>query len=131
VRTWTKVETAIADHPKTWKLATRWQTHPYMVVGFFVAFWGYLLEYHPDGDVDAVPDDVLERYAAPCVARAIGVLGTVRETLRDVGWVDADGHWHDWDEYSGALLRKRAANRQRMKRQRDSGGTQTAHVSRT
>jgi len=130
-RTWTKIETAIVDHPKTWALARAWQTHPYMVVGFFVAFWGYLIEYHPDGNVDEVPDEVLERFAAPCTARALGVVGTVRDALRTTGWVDRDGRWHDWDDYSGALVRKRRANAERMKQERLTKSDRASHVQRT
>ena len=112
-RTWTKVETVLPRHPKTKALARLWQTHPYMVCGFLLATWDYMLEHQPDGNLFAVPDAELEELAKPCLERAVGVVDVPRDVLVTSGWVERDGYWHDWNEYAGALVERRAKERDR------------------
>lgn len=114
-RPWLKVEPAVVKHPKTRALARLWQCHPYEVVGFLVALWGYFLEYQPDGRLDRCPLDVLDELAAPCLGRALGTVPNVRDALLDVGFLDADGQLHDWDDYSGGIVAHRANDRKRKK----------------
>ena len=113
-RPWIKVEPAIVNHPKTRQLAKFWGCHPYQVVGFLVALWGYCVEYQEDGNVDGLPSDVLEEFAAPCCPAS----GTVRDVLQQVGLVDADGRLHDWDEYTGELIERRRKDRERKRLER-------------
>lgn len=117
-RPWLKVEPAVLKHPKTRALARVWQCHPYQVVGFLIALWGYFFEYQPDGNVDGCPVDVLDELAAPCLGRALGTVPTVREALLGAGFMDANGRLHDWDDYSGGILAHRANDRKRKKLER-------------
>jgi len=119
-RPWLKVEPALVKHRKTRKLAKLWHCHPYQVVGFLVSLWGYCLEFQEDGDVTAMLDVELEELAAPCVAQAIGTLPTVREALREAGFLDANGRLHDWTDYTGGLSveRRKARKRQQLHRER-------------
>lgn len=114
-RPWLKVEPAVLKHPKTRALAKLWGCHPYQVVGFLVALWGYCLEYQEDGHVADCPGDVLDELAAPCQGQALGPLHTVVEALQSVGFADADGYLHDWDEFTGGLLVQRRNERERKR----------------
>jgi hypothetical protein len=136
-RTWTKVETMLWRHPKTRALARLWQTKPYTICGFLLAIWDYMLEHQPDGNVNAIPDADLQELIAPCLSEAIGVLDVPRDSLVTSGWVDADGYWHDWHEYAGALIARRQKERNRKRKYRekkklatDDSPTGQARVSR-
>lgn len=114
MRTWLPVEIGLAKHPKTRSLARLWSAHPYTVVGFLLELWGYCLEHQPNGDTGAIPDEDLNAMAAPCLAASIGLMADVRESLRRVGLVEKSGRLHDWNEYAGRIIQKRAAERKRM-----------------
>jgi len=126
-RPWIKIEPAIVQHPKTRQLAKLWGCHSYHVVGFLVALWGYCLEYQEDGNVDGLPPDVLDEFAAPCLN---GAHQSVRDALQEVGFVDAGGRLHDWDEYTGELIERRRRDRERKRLARRSGRQESTQAVR-
>lgn len=119
MRPWLKVEPALVKHRKTRKLARLWHCHPYQVVGFLVSLWGYCLEYQENGDVTEMLDVELEELAAPCTATTLGALPTVREALTEAGFLDASGRLHDWNDYTGAIMRERRKSRKRQQLHRE------------
>ena len=127
VRTWLKVEHQLPNHPKTKRLARLWGCHPHTICGFLIAFWGYMVEYQPDGDLAKVPTDDLDELAAPCLQRALNATVTVLDALKQAGFADPDGHVHDWEEYTGALLEQRGRDRDRhaTRRKIEAAGTLT------
>lgn len=130
MRTWLPIEIGLSRHRKTRELARLWNTTPQAVVGFLLDFWGYLLEYQPDGDAAAIPVEDLEHMACAVNSARIGVVKTALEELQSVGFVDRDGHAHDWDEYAGRIIEKREANRKRMARKRKDGRRRAVNSAR-
>lgn len=118
MRTWLPIEICLVRHRKTRALARAWQCHPYTVVGFLVELWGYCLEHQPDGDTTQIPDEDLTELARPCLASAIGVVPDVRQALRRAGFLEKSGKCHDWAEYAGRIIRRRAEARKRMRHKR-------------
>ena len=119
---WLKVEPRVVSHRKTKALARRWGCEPYMVAGFLLAFWGYLLDYQSDGRAADVPREDLEELAEPClrVGRAPDyvIVHDVLADLKEAGFVDPDGMAHDWQVYAGALLTARERDRDRKREER-------------
>jgi len=118
MRTWLKIEPQLVNHPKTKRLARLWGCPPYAVVGFLVAFWGYLVEFKSDGQAAEVPPEDLEELAAPCQQRALTVHLSTLDALKETGFVDPDGRVHDWEVYTGALLTRRERDRERKRTER-------------
>ncbi len=93
------------------------------VIGHMHCFWWWAVDYAPDGDISAYSDED--------IALAAGWEGDPQQFVRAMincgsggkpGFVEVgeDGHReiHDWWEYAGKLISRRAANAERMKAHR-------------
>jgi hypothetical protein len=128
-RTWLKVEGALGRHPKVRMLAERYGVHPYLVVGFLLAWWDYCAEFaRPFADGSrtvrepsaSCPRAVLAEFAAPLAAASREVVvPDIVDALKEVGLMDAAGAPNDWQVYTGALLARRARDADRVRASRD------------
>lgn len=115
-RAWLKVEGAMLHHPKVTKLAGMFGVHPYLIAGFLLAWWDYCATFGVAGRAAVCPDSTLDQFALPVQKAATKLqLPTMVNALRKVRLMDRDGRPHDWEEYAGALLTRRAKETQRRK----------------
>ena len=83
--------------------------------GHLVALWGQLANHQPDGIVTRRDDEQLEEWA-----QWKGTAGNFAESFR-ARFVDDNGKVLEWDEYQGAALARREADRQRKENARKRG----------
>jgi hypothetical protein len=108
-------QTGLARHPKTLRLARRLEISVPAAVGHLHLLWGWALEYAQDGKVGHFEAAEL---ALACLWE--GNESALLPALQHAGFVDADGIIHDWNEYTGKLLQRRAADADRKKESRAS-----------
>ena len=110
---WIQSHQSLGRHPKLLRLAARAGISNAQAVGHLQYLWWWTLEYAPDGD--------LSRFNAQEIAFASEWTGDPEfwfTVLKDTGWLDPDGHLHDWDDYAGKLAQDRAKDRERKRAQR-------------
>jgi hypothetical protein len=120
---WIESHQSLGTHRKLMKLMRALRISDARAVGHLHYLWWWALDNSPDGD--------LSRLAAEDIAAAGHWKNdppAFLAALVDAGWVDAtDGglSLHDWNEYTGRLIGRRVANKERMRRER------AAHVRKT
>jgi len=115
---WIESHQALGHHPKTLRLATELKCRVPEAVGYLHFFWWWALDYAPDG---VVQQRARAHVAQACLWR--GKPETFWSALMLAGFVDVDGEHttiHDWMDYAGRLVEKRALNAARSKRARDA-----------
>ena len=138
---WIRVECSVIRHPKVLVLAARLNKSPYEVVGHLVALWSWAAEigidYHgllPDGP----PEIIAQAFGVTRRKQAESAVAALIET----GFMDRreDGRLvlHDWYEYNGRALERRAkevkrahANRERTKQASSRTGNDTGNDTRS
>lgn len=110
---WIESHQELGQHPKTKKLARLLEVKLPTAVGHLHFIWWWALNYAQDGSLD--------RYEAVDIADAAVYDGDPQrllDALIDSGYIDktdAGLTLHDWDEYAGKLLEKRAKDRERKR----------------
>ncbi len=95
------------------RLAARVRACGPQVIGHLHYLWWWALDYAPDGD--------LSRFAAQEIAAAAEWNGDPDlwlAALGETGWIDPDGHLHNWHDYAGKLAEARARDRERKRVER-------------
>ena len=108
---WIESHQRLARHPKVDRLAAALRVSKAAVIGHLHLLWWWTLEFASDGDLAGF--DEAEIAGA---AEWEGAAGHFVASLRQAGWLDADGRVHDWRDYAGRLLDSRAQARERMRR---------------
>jgi hypothetical protein len=113
---WIESHQAIGNHPKTILLAELLGCNRAAAVGYLQFLWGWTLVDAPDGKVGRFPPKVLAR-----ACHWSGKAEKFWDCLREAGFVDdsLEG-WviHDWDDYAGSLLNRRARDAERKRTSR-------------
>lgn len=131
---WIESHTTLARHPKTLRLAKLLNVAVPTAIGHLHLLWWWALEYAPDGSLAAFS---AEEIALACMWD--GDAAQLRTSLQKSGFVERS-QIHDWQDYAGKLLDRRAANRERMRSERaqhvrstddDSDDARAKHVQRT
>ena len=123
---WIESHQALGHHPKTLHLAAELKCSVPAAVGYLHLLWWWALDYAPGG--------VVEHGARGVAARACYFRGkpdVFWSALMSAGFVDQTGDngavkIHDWMDYAGRLVDKRAANAQRMRDARATHATRTS-----
>lgn len=130
---WIELHQTLPRHPKLLRLAGRLRVHPAQAAGHLTFLWLWTLDYAPTGDLSAFGP--AEISAAACFP---GDAEQFQRTLIETGWLDEDGHVHDWHEYAGRLVEERAqakarmrAFRERQKADKEQIGTRAQNVTGT
>lgn len=125
---WIKVHSNLMAHPKTSKLAdilklSSKDTSPNVVAGgMLISLWTWAIQNAYNGDLSSCSDRTIAQ-AANYRKKPEGFV----KALTDAGWLDADRHLHDWEEYTlqltGVLERQKQKNRERVRRYRNKSNT--------
>lgn len=100
----------LARHPKTKAAARLLGVSRPAVVGHLNYLWWWAMDFAEDGDLSSFADeDIAEE------ALWDGDPHVFVDSLKAAGFIDPDGHIHDWEQYAGRLVAKRKANRERMR----------------
>lgn len=117
---WIRVHASLADRPVVARLANALRIDPFKAMGHLVTFWGSASRHAANGQIDTVPDSLLEQWA-----------GWRGKRGRFAAWVRTDhmddqGRVNEWDDYQGTLEQRREKERQRIadKRAALRNGTQ-------
>lgn len=121
---WLESHQTLANHPKTLKLSRLLNVPRVTAVGHLHFLWWWALDYAQDGDLSKF--DELDVAVA---ADWQGEPSVFWSSLIRAGFVDEDGCIHDWHEYAGRLIERRAADaaRKRSARTGDVQRTSSGH----
>lgn len=108
--TWIESHTTLARHPKTLRLTKALGISVPCAVGHLHMLWWWALEYAQDGDLSGFDADEI---ALACYWE--GEAAGFWSALQSAGFIDAAGHIHDWHEYAGKLLERRAHDAERKR----------------
>lgn len=110
---WIESHQSVATHPKTKRLARILQISIPELVGHLHLLWWWALDFAPDGSLD--------RYDVHDIADAVMWEGNPQDfvdALITAGYIDRDESGlciHDWHDYAGKLLDRRASDAARKK----------------
>jgi len=111
---WVQVYSNLPHHPKIARLADELGLSSAsvgmdtMAVGIVVSLWAWAIQNAYTGDLTGITDRVI---AEAC--RWKKKPETLVKALMAAGWIDADRHIHDWEEYSVLLLNAEDERRQK------------------
>lgn len=123
---WIESHQTVGHHPKTIRFAELLRISLPTAVGHLHYFWWWALDFAPLGEI---------RTTASVVARACEWRGNAERFLQALvtaGFVEVEGDAltiHDWLDYAGRLVEKRAANRERQRRHRNGENGVTSRVT--
>lgn len=119
---WIELHQSVLRHPKTIRLAASLGKPRQFTVGVLAELWCWALDAAEEGGPLTAPE-------VAAGADWPGNATKFAEALTDAGYLDRaeDGrYWlHDWWDYAGRMIKKRADNRERMRNAR------AEHVQRT
>lgn len=120
---WIQVYSNLLTHPKTGKLVDALDlkhkdVEPECIAaGLLISLWTWAIQNAVTGDLSGMSNR--------SIAKAAGWRGNadkVADALRDAGFVDADNHLHDWEEYANLLMdieeERKAKTRERVRKHR-------------
>lgn len=121
---WIKVHSNLLSHPKTsrladiLKLSSRAASPDVVAAGMLVSLWTWAIQNAWNGDLSGCSDRTITEAARCRLKPEVFV-----KALTDAGWLDADRHLHDWEEYTlqltGMLDRQKQKTRERVRRYRN------------
>lgn len=132
---WIESHQSLRDHPKLIRAARRLKITRPQLIGHLHCLWWWALDYAQDGDLSAYAvEDIAD--AADWTGDAADFVGALAETARigdRPGFLEKQESGafliHDWYDYAGKLLDKRAidAARKRASRRQDSSDASAGH----
>lgn len=114
---WIKVDQSLFTHRKIATMADHLDIDEMQAVGCITALWSWAIDNAPDGKLtgsDRMIAKASHWYGSP--TRYV-------EALFSAGFMDDDFNGnrelHNWEQWAGALVRKRAIDRERLRHWRD------------
>lgn len=97
------------------RLATHLDIPRHQAIGILCELWSFAINYAEDGD--------LSQFSDAEISYALEQNGNTVKALVAAGFIEEDGnggrHLHDWYEYQGVLITRRAENAKKQKRYRE------------
>lgn len=125
---WIQVHQTLKDHRKVYAAADALDVDPAHALGLIVSFWLWALDNAPSGSLDGISNRMIAR-----AAQWTGNADELVEALKTAEFVDEtpDGglELHDWQEYTGSLIEKREAEKQRSRKRRAAAKEQPADAT--
>ena len=125
---WIQVHQTLKDHRKVYAAADALDVDPAHALGLIVSFWLWALDNAPSGSLDGISNRMIAR-----AAQWTGDADEFVEALKTAEFVDEtqDGglELHDWQEYTGSLIEKREAEKQRSRKRRAAAKEQPADAA--
>lgn len=125
---WIQVHQTLKDHRKVYAAADALDVDPAHALGLIVSFWLWALDNAPSGSMDGISNRMIAR-----AAQWTGNADEFVEALKSAELLDEtmDGglELHDWQEYTGALIGKREAEKQRSRKRRAAAKEQPADAT--
>src|SRR6266576_1165546 len=124
---WIESHQALGRHPKTQQLATLLKVNLPTAIGHLHYFWWWSLDFAPTGSIPN-PTPAIIAHAAEWK----GDPERFWLAMIQAGFIDVNEEQvtiHDWLDYAGRLVEKRAANRERQRRHRNAPNGVTSRVS--
>lgn len=125
---WIQVHQTLKDHRKVYAAADALDVDPAHALGLIVSFWLWALDNAPSGSLDGISNRMIAR-----AAQWTGNADEFVEALKIAEFVDEtqDGglELHDWQEYTGSLIEKREAEKQRSRKRRAAAKEQPADAA--
>ena len=113
--TWIRFDTTLTRHPKVIRLAAHLDIPRHQAIGILCELWSFAINYAEDGD--------LSQFSDAEISYALEQNGNTVKALVAAGFIEEDGnggrHLHDWYEYQGVLINRRAENAKKQKRYRE------------
>lgn len=107
---WIELHQTLPRHPKLFRLAAKLRIPRAQAAGHLTFLWLWTLDYSPTGDLSAFgPAEI------SAAADFGGDADAFVVALRETGWVEADGHIHDWMEFAGRIVIEREQSKARMR----------------
>lgn len=126
---WVHVYRMLFDHPKTKRLARRLGLDVAAAAGYLICMWSWAMAIAPDGDLSRFDEEEIE-----VAAGWGGDDGRFVAAATECRWLDAAEIGlmiHDWDEWAGPLVAKRAKERKRSAERRAAARQESAHGDQT
>lgn len=127
---WFEIHQSLSRHRKTLRAVALLGCDRHAFIGHMVELWWWALDNVPStGDLGTVLDEE--------IAGAADWTGDAQRfvsILTEAGFIDQDANGrriHQWEEYGGKLIAKRAANKERMKQARAEHVQRTNHARAT
>lgn len=117
---WLSVYRAVFDHPKAKRLAKRLGMAVPAAVGHLICLWTWCMTIAPDGDLSRFDPEDIE-----AAAGWGGEDGLFVVAATECRWLDDTGSGlviHDWADWAGTLVTRRANERQRSADRRSTAG---------
>lgn len=115
---WIESHQSLGNHPKLLRLSAQLRINRAQAVGHLQYLWWWALDYSSGGDLSA--------FAATEISAASHWPTDPEpylQALKECGWIDKDGHLHDWEDYAGRLIerkdKQRSDARERQRRFRE------------
>ena len=123
---WLHVYRALFDHPKSKRLAKRLGMDVPAAVGYLICLWTWSMAIAPDGDLSRFDPEDIE-----AAAGWGGEDGLFVQAATECRWFDSAKRGlliHDWNDWAGVLVLKRARERERSAERRAADQADAVHA---
>jgi hypothetical protein len=114
---WLELHQSLPTHRKTLMMADALDVKPVQIVGHLTCLWLWALDNAQDGVLHVSPQMIARAAQWEDEAQPF------TEALLAAGFLEPDGHIHDWDAYAGRLIEGRRKSAERAKAWREQHGT--------
>lgn len=114
---WIELHQGLREHRKTYACAEMLNISRVTMVGTLACLWLWALDNTPDGRLDGISNRTIAHVCDWPEKKADKLIGA----LLSCGWLEKDEdvlRIHDWTEYAGKLMERRAKDKERKKTSR-------------
>lgn len=118
---WIELHQGLREHRKTYDCAEMLNISCVTMVGTLAFLWLWALDNTPDGRLDGISNRTIARVCGWPEKKANKLI----DALLSCGWLEKDGdvlQIHDWNDYAGKLMERRAKDKERKKTSRANPG---------